>query len=73
MSQCIWLAHYAAHYYTAPGLSWDAMLKYTGVILELLTEIDKISFVEKSLRGGISPCFNRYSEANNKYMTNYDP
>lgn len=24
------------HYYTAPGLSWDAMLKYTKIELELL-------------------------------------
>lgn len=26
-----------AHYYTAPGLSWDAMLKQTKVELELMT------------------------------------
>ena len=25
-----------AHYYTSPGLSWDALLKKTGVELELL-------------------------------------
>ena len=29
-----------AHYYTAPGLSWDAMLKMTGVSLELFTDPD---------------------------------
>ena len=26
-------------YYTLPGLAWDAMLKRTGVTLELLTDI----------------------------------
>ncbi len=29
-----------AHYTSASGLSWDAMLKYTGVELELLTDLD---------------------------------
>lgn len=36
-----------AHYYTTPGLSWDAMLKYTRVRLEVLTDIDMLLFVEK--------------------------
>ena len=30
-------------------------------------------FIEKRLRGGISYIAKRYSEANNKYMKNYDP
>ena len=29
-----------AHYYTSPGLSWDVLLKKTGVELELLTNFD---------------------------------
>ena len=40
-----------AHYYTAPGLSWDACLKMTGVKLELLTDIDMLLMVEKGIRG----------------------
>lgn len=36
-----------AHYYTSPGLSWDAMLQCTGVKLELLTDIDMVLFIEK--------------------------
>ena len=61
------------HYFSSPGLSWDAMLKMTGVKLEKISDIDKYLFIEKGLRGGISYIAKRYSEANNKYMKNYDP
>ncbi|XP_055306814.1 uncharacterized protein LOC129571069, partial [Sitodiplosis mosellana] len=63
-----------AHYYTAPGLSWDAMLKYTDVVIELITDVDMLLFVERGIRGGITQCNKRYVEANNKYMREgYDP
>ena len=61
------------HYFTSPGLSWDAMLKMTDVKLELITNIDMYQFVEKGLRGGISYIANRYGKANNKYMQNHNP
>ena len=70
------LKHYnldPAHYYTSPGLAWDACLKETGQELELLHDYDMLMMFEKGIRGGISHISKRYAEANNKYMKNYDP
>ena len=40
-----------AHYFTGPGLSWDALLKHSGVRLESLTDYNTHLFIEKGLRG----------------------
>ena len=60
------------HYFSAPGLSWDAMLKMTGVKLEKISDIDQYLFIEKVTRGGISYIAKRYAKANNKYMSDCD-
>lgn len=61
-----------AHYFTAPSLSFDAMLKYTKVKIHSSTDIDMLLFIEKGIRGGISHCSKRHSKANNKHMREYD-
>ena len=61
------------HYFSSPGLSWDAMLKMTDLKLEKIFDIDMYLFIEKGLRGGISYIAKRYAKANNKYTKNYDP
>ena len=60
------------HYFTAPGLAWDACLKMTGINLELLSNQDMLLMIEKGIRGGISIISNRYGEANNKYMKGFN-
>ncbi|XP_011166542.2 uncharacterized protein LOC105200606 [Solenopsis invicta] len=62
-----------AHYYTLPGYTWDAMLKYTGIRFELLTDIDMLLFVERGVRGGLIQCSNRYAKVNNRYAPIYEP
>ena len=62
-----------SHYITAPALSWDAMLKMTGVKLELLTDPDVHLFFEEGIRGGIFMITNRYAKGNHKYVESYDP
>ena len=57
---------------SAPGLSWDAMLKMKKIKLELITDPDRYIFFEKCTRGRISYISNRYSKASNKYLQPYD-
>ena len=54
---------------SAPVLAWQAAIKKTEVKLELLTDIDMILTIEKGIRTGIC---HRYSNANDKYMKDYD-
>ena len=60
------------HYFSSPGLSWDAMLKKTGIELKLISDTEMHLFIEKGMREGISYIDKRFSKANNKYMQFYD-
>ena len=61
------------HYFSAPGLSWDAMLKMTGVTLEKISDPDKYMFFEQGMRGGVSYINKRYSETSkNKHILYLD-
>ena len=70
------LKHYKldpAHYYTSPGLAWDACLKETGQKRQLLHDYDMLRMFEQGKRGGITHISKRYAEANNEYMKDYNP
>ena len=62
------------HYFSAPGLSWDAMLKMTRIKLELILDVNMHVFIEKGMRGGISYISKRRSKADgdNKFIMYWD-
>ena len=61
-----------AHYYTLPGFSWASLLRYTGVKLELLTDVDMYIACEEGLRGGVCAVSKRHAKANNPRVAGYD-
>ena len=59
--------------YSAPGLTWQCGLKYTGIELELLTDVDMLQMFEKGIRGGFSGVLGpRHVKAFNKYTSNFE-
>ena len=70
------LKHYGLdpfHYFSAPGLSWDAMLKMNKIELEKINDPDKYMFFEQGKRGGVSYINKRYSEVSkNKHILYLD-
>ena len=60
------------HYFSAPGLFWDAMLKMKKIELEKINDTDKYMSFEQGMRGEVSYINKRYSKANNKYCPDYD-
>ena len=63
-----------AHYVSAPQMAWDAMLKKTGVTLDLITDPAMYLLFEGGMRGGVCAISKRLSQANNQLMGQaYDP
>ena len=52
------------HYYTTPGLAWDAALRMSRVDLQLVADENMYNFVENSIRRGISMISTRHAQAN---------
>ena len=61
-----------SNYFSAPALSWDAMLNMTKMKLQLIPDPDVYIFFEKVMRDGVSYIFNRYSKTNDQYLKSYD-
>ena len=53
---------------------WDAMLKITGIKLELISDVDMHLFTEKGMRGSFSYISKRHSKVdeNNKFIMYWD-
>ena len=70
------MIHYGldpAWYFSAPGLAWDATLKFAEIQLELLSDPDMLLMIERGIRGRIATISHRYSKANNEYKgTEFD-
>ena len=69
------MQHYTldtAHYFAAPSLAWDALLKITGVELELMVEREFHEIIDKETRGGICCISRKFTMAKNKYLERYD-
>ena len=60
-------------YFSLPGLLYDAMLKMTGVKLDLITDIEMQTMIEDNIRGGITTINHRHFTGNNEYLNDYDP
>jgi len=67
------MEHYSldpAHYYTAPGMAWQAALKKTKVELELIKDNEQYLFVENGIRGGVAMISTRHEKANHPSLIN---
>ena len=62
-----------SHYLNAPALCWDAVLNMTKVEFELIPDPDMCISFDKHTRSGVFYISYRYSNANNKYLKEYDP
>ena len=60
------------HYISAPGMTWDAFLKFSKVEIDLLADKEMFNMINDGKRGGISCAFNKYCKANNKYLEDYN-
>lgn len=56
------------------GTKWDGDSLHFPFCVDLFdsTQADMYTFIEDSIRGGVSMTPGRYSKANHKYLTNYD-
>ena len=51
-----------AHFTGCPSLSFNCMLRKTGITLDLFTSVEMADFIVKNIRGGISYIGQRYCE-----------
>ncbi|KAF8791615.1 hypothetical protein HNY73_006456 [Argiope bruennichi] len=62
-----------AHFLTIADLTWHSGLKFTGQELKLLSNVEDYVLLETQMRGGICFLGQRYAQANNPYLSCYNP
>ena len=66
------LEHYKLHpanYLTTASVAWDAMLLKAKAELDLISDTEMLTMIEKGKRGGLTfVCSKRYAKANNRIM-----
>ena len=62
----------SAKFLSAPGLAWQASSKKRKLKFDLLTDVDMLLMVEKSIREEICYSIYWYVKANNKHMKKSD-
>ena len=62
----------ASHFVSTPGLAFEAMLKYTKVKFQLLTDKDMVLMVQKDICGKLTQDVKRHAAVNHKYLLSYD-
>ena len=60
-----------AYYMTLPNFVWDAMLKKTNIVFDLVHDQDMHEMIEKGKRGGVCQVLSKYAKENNKHMQDY--
>ena len=63
-----------ANYMSAPQMAWDAMLKKTGIVLDLISDHAMYRMIESGMRGEVCMISKRHAKANNPALGPlYDP
>ena len=62
----------ACHFFSAPGLQWQAALKMSKVCLDLIVDPIMYNMFELGTRGGVSMVSKKYSKAHNKCLDDFD-
>lgn len=62
----------AFHFVTSSSLTYQAMLKMTGITLDTVPDTDMYLFLQSSIKGGIAQTSHRYASANNELCKDYD-
>lgn len=59
-------------FFSASHFTFQCMLRYTGVEIEIMQDMEMVNMIKQSIRGGLSLVSKRYIEANDPLMKKFD-